>query len=408
MEELERIEKAKKVLGDSFKEWSFVLDSLKIVETDKLPSAATDGFHLYYNKSFTKDLTDKQLTFLWAHEIFHVVGRHMQRTPNYVWDLPDIERKYILHKWNVARDHAIHQILKPLVEERADIFEWIPGSLYDVKYKDMASEAIYKSLEDPEKIKVCIHVLYKKGNRVLIDGEGNETPLGEFEPTDIDKELSEKIKNLRSQIKNEREYQQKSASLDGILTKKEIALETSPSTKDWKNELINLMLTQAKADYSYKRLHKGWYYQTGMLVPRLHSDLIKGVIAIDVSGSINPEQYKKFLTEIEAIRGQIPEHELTILFISHEITGIQEVKSGESINWETTGNGGTSFKPAFDYIERNQLDINFLIYFTDGMNNYRDRLDLVIPNYEVIWVLWTDPVYTCIPTNLGRRIIINT
>ena len=53
---------------------------LKIEEaSDWLPTAATDGRTIFFNREFFTPLTTKQIEFVIAHEILHNVFDHMTR-----------------------------------------------------------------------------------------------------------------------------------------------------------------------------------------------------------------------------------------------------------------------------------------------------------------------------------------
>ena len=52
---------------------------LILKEVSDIPTAATDGKHLYYNKDFINKLNVKQTEFLLAHEVLHVAFEHMLR-----------------------------------------------------------------------------------------------------------------------------------------------------------------------------------------------------------------------------------------------------------------------------------------------------------------------------------------
>ena len=55
--------------------------------------------------------------------------------------------------------------------------------------------------------------------------------------------------------------------------------------------------------------------------------------------------------------------------------------------WETTGGGGTDFRPVFDYVENHpELDPNLLVFLTDGYGDCPERPS----RYPVMWLLTRD------------------
>jgi predicted metal-dependent peptidase len=56
-----------------------------IIWTDKIPTAATDGFYIYINESFFRGLAnDSQRAFLIGHEVMHIILKHPQRGKAYI------------------------------------------------------------------------------------------------------------------------------------------------------------------------------------------------------------------------------------------------------------------------------------------------------------------------------------
>ena len=79
------------------------------------------------------------------------------------------------------------------------------------------------------------------------------------------------------------------------------------------------------------------------------------------------------------------QYELTVICCDAEIQSVETFSpenpfDGKKVKFK--GCGGTSFKPVFDYVDKNLLDVQILIYFTDG---YGD--DPKKPPYPVMWVI---------------------
>jgi predicted metal-dependent peptidase len=65
---------------------------------------------------------------------------------------------------------------------------------------------------------------------------------------------------------------------------------------------------------------------------------------------------------------------------------------------EISGGGGTDFRPLFDWIEREHLSPDLLIYFTDAEGQFPARE----PSFPVAWL-----VKGKAPTPFGIRIQLN-
>jgi predicted metal-dependent peptidase len=62
---------------------------------------------------------------------------------------------------------------------------------------------------------------------------------------------------------------------------------------------------------------------------------------------------------------------------------------GESVEFNLVGLGGTDFRPAFDYVEAEQLNPACLIYLTDGEGVFPDEPS----DYPTLWAI-TSPGMT--------------
>ena len=74
---------------------------LKIQAADDwLPTAAVDGRHLFYNTQFFNAMDNKEVEFVLAHEILHMVYDHLGRRD---------ERNPMLY--NIAADYIVNNLL---------------------------------------------------------------------------------------------------------------------------------------------------------------------------------------------------------------------------------------------------------------------------------------------------------
>ena len=109
---------------------------LKIQEgEDWLPTAATDGRHIYFNRGFFEKLTVKQVEFVIAHEILHNVFDHMGRRESRNAKI-----------FNIAADYCVNG---QLVRDRIGDHN-IPDIkiFHDQKYYGMGAEEVYDQIYD--------------------------------------------------------------------------------------------------------------------------------------------------------------------------------------------------------------------------------------------------------------------
>ncbi len=110
------IDSIKRKLLIKYPMFGSIIVNLEIRENLDIETAGTDGKVIFYNPTFLENLSEKQQTFIFAHEICHVAFEHMYRSEG--------KDKRL---WNIATDSVINALLKqdglPLVEGGVDIPE---------------------------------------------------------------------------------------------------------------------------------------------------------------------------------------------------------------------------------------------------------------------------------------------
>ncbi len=129
-----------------------------------------------------------------------------------------------------------------------------------------------------------------------------------------------------------------------------------------------------------------------MYLPSRRSEKIRGVVAIDTSGSTQGD-LKKFMTELVGLVSSFGGYHLSIIQCDAEVDSVEVYDSDENPfdvvdekNFEFVfgGGGGTSFIPPFEYVLENDIEADFMLYLTDGYGPAPERNELGIP---VMWVL---------------------
>ena len=135
---------------------------LKLTNADEWSNtAATDGRHLYYNSTFINELPSKQVEFLVAHEVLHIVYDHLGRRGHREPRLSNIAADYVVNA--DCLDQNIGQM--------------IPDTLYESKYSGMSYEEVYDDLEKNVKKMDLDDLVQKILDEHLDgddDGEGDE------------------------------------------------------------------------------------------------------------------------------------------------------------------------------------------------------------------------------------------
>ncbi|HID48443.1 MAG TPA: hypothetical protein EYP40_02330, partial [Chromatiales bacterium] len=167
----------------------------------------------------------------------------------------------------------------------------------------------------------------------------------------------------------------------------------------WRNLLARYMTAIARDDYSYTRpsTRRG----DPAIYPSLRSAQIDIVIALDTSGSISETEIQQFISEVDAVKGQLRAR-ITLHACDSVLAG-----NGPWVYepWEEfvrpddlQGGGGTSFVPIFEWAQGLDRRPDLLVYFTDAEGAFPET----VPEFPVIWL-----VKGRHPVPWGQRIQLN-
>ncbi len=359
---------------------------LQLINADDwCATAATDGRKFYYNSRFVMLLKPKEVEFLVAHEVLHVVYDHMGRRG---------ERDPQL--FNIANDYAVNADLK---RHKVGQFITTVPCLYETKYDGKSSEEIYDDLmQNVEKISMDDLV-----NQLLddhLDGDGD----GEGEDGDGDGDKETKGKGKRPKMTAEEREQLKQEIKQAILNaassaeagslpkgvERLIKDVTSP-VMPWR-ELIQTNLTSAiKTDFSFMRPSRRGWHMDAIMPAMTPGEEIDVDVFIDLSGSISDAQGRAFLSEVAGMMSAFDGYRINVACFDTEVYNPQTFTSEnlESVDqYELVGGGGTDFDSIFNFLKKEGRVPNRLIVFTDGypFGSWGDE------NYcDTTWIIHGDP-----------------
>lgn len=335
---------------------------------------------IYYSPEFVKDINDDELVFCILHEVIHKVLLHIERG----YGKPNL-------KWNVAIDLVTNILLKNngykppkgvLIPDSNDQFIIAGKKIENISIK--TAEEIFDELpnipEPPSKYRMFdSHIkgtAKKTDSNGKTSGEGYGKNLNEAELNRIEKEWLKR--NHSATIK----ARERGINIKGMprfiekLSEKEI---------NWEVLLQRYISHIVPTNYSWRnRSRKS--YATGIYLPGIVKENISVIIIVDASGSITQQQFDKFRSEIISM-AKIYKQNITMKIFFHdtEITNEYDIKNGnieELINMEVRAGGGTSFSEVFKELDKRNMKIDHLIFFTDG-----DGGKFKNPDYPILWVL---------------------
>ena len=75
---------------------------------------------------------------------------------------------------------------------------------------------------------------------------------------------------------------------------------------------------------------------------------------------------------------------LYLIECDHSVHSAKWISPHEQIP-KVTGGGGTSFVPVMDHIRDQKVDVDVLVFFTDGYGEFGNA-----PDFDVIWAINSD------------------
>ncbi len=356
------------------------------------PTTATDARAFYYNPAYIDSLSLDQTQFMLAHEALHCALSHFAR-----------RQHRVKHKWDLACDHAINPLLVD------DGLKPPSNALIKPAYKGMTAEEIYPLIEDGDTSETLDKHAYDRENQNR--GSGSDMSERDLERAEMpqqeprDSDSGGRISTRRDEgaggepqplTPAEQEtlavqWQQRMAGaaqqamqagkLGGEL-KRMIDHLLQPQLP-WRMLLARYMSAVARDDYSYMRPSRR---EGDFILPSLRSQQMDLVVAVDTSGSIKDSEIEEFVCEIDALKGQVRAR-VTLLPCD---AALCEGAPFRFEPWEQfscperiKGGGGTSFVPVFQWVGREGLQPDLLVYFTDADGQFPDRE----PPYPVIWLV---------------------
>lgn len=354
---------------------------LPLVEADPswCQTTATDARILYFNEQYIATLTVPETQFALAHEALHCALSHFARR---------LHRDK--NRWDIACDLAINPLLI------AEGLIPCPGALQLPQYNGMTAEEIYPCIDEQEQMNSHDHHIYDKENQSEGGAPPQNRPAEPQEPSKVDKQpdggaeqpapLTEQEKETLSvqwaqRLAGAHQQAMQAGLLGGDLARM-IEHLLQPQLP-WRMLLARYMTATARADYNWSRPNRR---EGEAILPSLRSNEIKIAVAIDTSGSISDQEMQAFVSEVDAIKGQVNAR-ITLIACDAALSpeGPWHYEPWEAFNLpkQLTGGGGSDFRPVFNWLLNTDSSIDLLVYFTDAQG--------IFPEYEpstpVIWLI---------------------
>ena len=339
---------------------------LRILAADDwLPTAAVDGRNLYFNTQFFNAMSNKEIEFVVAHEILHMVFDHLGRRD---------ERNPMLY--NIAADYIVNNTL---VRDRIGEKPKIVDCFQDFKYEGWTSEEVYDELfkEAEKNGKEFLEQLGEMLDEHL-DNDGGDSEEGQEDKDSKGNTISKKpakyskeeMKQIKDEIKEAMINAAQAAGAGNVPAGvARMIKELTEPKMNWRELLRQQIQSTIKSDYTFSRpSRKG--QMSGAILPGMNfADTIDVAIGLDMSGSIGDHQARDFLGEIKGIMEEYKDYHIKLWCFDTEVYNEQDFGSdtGEDLlEYEIKGGGGTDFMTNWNYMKENDIVPKKFIMFTDG------------------------------------------
>lgn len=347
MDTMQRISKAKTALLLDHPFVGSLALKLNTVVADNIqghpvPTAATDGKTICYNPAFVAGLSDSQLVFLVAHEVFHPMFEHHIRRGN-----RDGTR------WNVAADYVINQLL---VDE--GIGAMPKGGLLD---RDIYA----KGGGTAEGIYAILPASKRKALDEVLESDGDP---------------AEEAARIRAEVVQAAQASRMAGKLSAGIER--IISDLINPVVPWQTLLARFLHRTKTTERTFARPNRRFLPQ-GMYLPSISGEAMgELVVAIDCSGSIDTALLNAFAAEINSIKQDLNPSVLHLVYFDASVCHVDSVEQGDPINITMRGGGGTAFSPVFDWVADNDINPVACVFLTDlyGFDFGNE------PEYPVLWV----------------------
>ena len=316
-----------------------------IVESQSIDTAATDGKNILINNTFFSSLSSSEQNAVMLHEVLHLALLHVFRMNNRNSEV-----------WNIAADIVVNDLI-----DLNTSFTLPKGAIRDKSFRKKSVEYVYEQLiKNKKKLK-----LLKLHHPDLISDRTDITQtkqIDENEQHEIETYWKDNIQVLQKSA----EINKDKGSIPGGL-EAEIATVLEPEV-DWRTALWKFV---AKTPSDFDEYDRRFFYR-GLYLEGLESESINVSVCIDTSGSVSDHLLEQFMGELKGILRSYPHVKCDLFYADSSLNGPHEIDSIEGVP-KVIGRGGTSFKPFFNYIKKNNDHFNSnkaLIYLTDGFGDF--------------------------------------
>ena len=349
---------------------------------DFIPTACTNGRDESYGRKFVKDLPEKELAFVIAHEAGHKMYRHLS-----TWKKLHEEDARLA---NQAMDYVINLMLKDLDPSESVIamprYTEAVGKakkgdfmgLVDERFRGMNTKQVFDILKQEK----------QEGGDGEGDGEGDGFDDHDWKSADelSDEEKKELAREIDQAIRQGLIAHQKRVGSGAGGLDRELGDLLAPKV-DWREVLREFVKAtcSAKDTSSWRRVNRR-FLSTGHYMPSMIGEKVGHlVVAIDTSGSIGGPELDEFLSEVKGIAEEVNPEVVDLIYWDGDVAAHEKYEGAEVSNIVSStkpkGGGGTDPSCVSKYLKDEGIKPEAIIVLTDGY----------VPNWGDEWtapIMW--------------------
>ncbi|BAY65854.1 hypothetical protein NIES22_59610 [Calothrix brevissima NIES-22] len=326
----------------------------RVLITESVPTAATDGEDIFINADFLRSLSSSQLDGLVLHEVLHAALLHVPRRGARERNL-----------WNVAADIVVNGMIA-----QQQSFELPADGVRIQQLEHLSVEEIYEILlKDAKNCPKCQADLLYEPKNGKSDGSLDATRQ---------KTLENHWRNAMQQAIAVAHSCNNQGSIPAGIQRELTAL--TEGQLDWRSYLWRYLVRTPTDFTGFDRR----FISQRLYLEALEGESVKVFVAVDTSGSVGDAELRLFFSEVIGILNSYPHIQCQLYYADAEAYGPYELTTDSPFP-KPVGGGGTSFVPFFDKVNE-QIDWysnSVCVYLTDGYGTFPEQM----PNFPVLWVV---------------------
>ena len=370
------------------------LSSYRFVMDEGIETIGTDGLAVYFHPRYLGGIfreNERLVNRAYLHMVLHGIFRHMIR-----------RKSRDVRYYNLACEIAVESIIDnmkyPCVVQSQS---WLRREIYrkmNARMKVLTAEKIYNVLREME---LSEKELLKLEEEYCVDDH-------RYWPQDDEKkkqEIENQWQDISERTQTDMETFSKDASeqsghfIDQLKVENRGKMDYRDFLRKFSVYREEMMIDEDSFDYVFYSYGLRMYDNMPLIEPQEWKEVKKieeFVIVIDTSMSCSGELVKKFLEATYTILSEndsfFRKVNIHIIQCDDTVQSDQKITDREELReymerLDLLGEGGTDFRPAFEYVEKLRREQVFtqlrgLIYFTDGKGVYPKRM----PDFETVFV----------------------